>query len=331
MPHRPASSSTSPRIRWRALPAALAAALLLSACSPEDGGRSAETAAPAAPIASAAPPAPLAAMERARRAPVAELALAKVQDAAGGAAGAAAPAQSQRHLAVRHQMQVETPAASLSALWEAVRQRCEQLDCQVEESALQRETPHAAARAYLNMRVNPRDFAALTSALGGEARVLSHQTTSEDKTAQVVDVEAQIKNRSEYRDSLRELLREKGVKRTLSDLMEIRDTLSRVQAEIDAAQTQRALLARETTKQLVQMGFVPQAALLSGTYSPWQRTWSQSWRTFNDSARALVVTAAGALPWLVLLALLGLPALALGRRWLRQRRAKAVPVVQPQK
>lgn len=317
MPHPLASSIPSPRLRCRTVPAVLAAALLLAACSPEDGGGRGAAATAAAPLAS---------MDLARPAPAAGTALSKAREETA----AAAPAPSQRYLAVRHQMQIETPAAGLATLWETVKQRCEQLDCQVEESALQRETPHASARAYLNMRVNPRDFAALTSALGGDAKVLNHQTTSEDKTAEVVDVEAQIKNRSEYRDSLRELLREQGVKRTLSDLMEIRDTLSRVQAEIDAAQTQRALLARETTRQFVQMSFVPQAAVLSGTYSPWGRTWSQSWRALNDSARALVVTVAGALPWLVVLALLGVPTLALCRRWARRRRAQAAPVARPE-
>ena len=216
-------------------------------------------------------------------------------------------------------------AAELAGLWESVKAACERLDCYVEGSALQRETSHAAASAYLTMRVNPRDFAMLTAALGGNAKVLNHQTETEDKTSQVIDVEAQIKNRSEYRDSLRELLREKNVKRSLQDLMEIRDTMSQVQAEIDAAATQRSLLERETAKQLVQMQFQPARVIVSGTYSPWQQTWQRSWDTLARSVQNLVITVAGLLPWLIALVVIGVPVwLGVARRNRRLQAAAAV-------
>ena len=239
------------------------------------------------------------------------------------AASPASAAPSQRFLAVSHSMQIESPAAELASLWETVKSTCERLDCNVEGSALQRETAQSAASAYLTMRVNPRDFAMLSATLGGNAKILNHQTSTEDKTSQVIDVEAQIKNRSEYRDSLRELLREKNVKRTLQDLIEIRDTMSQVQAEIDAAANQRALLERETAKQLVQMQFQPQRVIVSGTYSPWRQTWQRSWDTLAFSAQNLVVTAAGLLPWLLVLVVIGVP-LWLGLRKRHGRRAAAV-------
>lgn len=239
--------------------------------------------------------------------------------------GASADAAPQRFLAVRHHLQIESPAADLAGLWGAVKARCEQLDCQVEASALQRETSHSAGRAYLTMRVNPRDFAMLTDALGGKAKVLNHQTSSEDKTGEVIDVEAQIKNRSEYRDSLRELLREKDVKRKLSDLMEIRDTLSQVQAEIDAAQAQRKLLEKETAKQFVQMEFQPQQITVLGTYNPWLQTWENAWRALTHSAQGMVIAAAALLPWAVVLCvMLSVLLLVLRKVW-RVRRAQATP------
>lgn len=240
-------------------------------------------------------------------------------------AASVSTAPSQRFLAVSHRMQIESPAAELAGLWETVKSTCERLDCYVEGSALQRETAQSAASAYLTMRINPRDFAMLTATLGGNAKILNHQTSTEDKTSQVIDVEAQIKNRSEYRDSLRELLREKNVKRTLQDLIEIRDTMSQVQAEIDAAATQRALLERETAKQLVQMQFQPQRVIVSGTYSPWRQTWQRSWDTLAFSAQNLVVTAAGLIPWLVVLAMVGVPLWLGVRRRLGSRSKAASP------
>ena len=233
-------------------------------------------------------------------------------------------AASQRFLAVRHHMQIETAAAELADLWGAVKARCEQLDCQVEASALQRETVHSAGSAYLTMRVNPRDFAMLTGALGTRAKVLNHQTSSEDKTGEVVDVEAQIKNRSEYRDSLRELLREKDVKRKLTDLIEIRDTLSQVQAEIDAAQAQRKLLEKETAKQFVQMQFQPQQVVISGTYSPWLQTWEGAWNALTGSAQSMVIATAALLPWVIVLGGLLLVTVAIARTVTRIRRKSQV-------
>ena len=263
---------------------------------------------------------------------VAEATVARASVAAAASPAPAPPspapgaaAATGRFLAVRHHMQIESPAAELAGLWESVKSACERLDCYVEGSALQRETSHAAASAYLTMRVNPRDFALLTANLGGNAKVLNHQTETEDKTSQVIDVEAQIKNRSEYRDSLRELLREKNVKRSLQDLMEIRDTMSQVQAEIDAAATQRSLLERETAKQLVQMQFQPTRVIVSGTYSPWQQTWQRSWDTLARSVQNLVITVAGLLPWLILLAVVGVPVwLGVARRNRRLQAATAV-------
>lgn len=284
----------------------------------------------AAPAPAAAPP-PARAMAKMASMEMAPAALAAA-DAVGGQGGAAVAVAGQRFLAISHRMQVEAPAAELADLWAAVKSRCEALDCYVETSDLRRETPQSSAEAFLTMRVAPRDFGPLTDALGAGARVLNHQTTTEDKSFEVVDVEAQIKNRSEYRDSLRALLLEKNVKRTLQDLMAIRDMLSQVQAEIDAASSHRALLERDTAKQLVQMRFQPTRAIVSsGSYSPWQQTWQRSWDGLTRSVQALILTAAQSLPWLLALALVVLlPLRMLVKRWLRRSSARAQTAQKPE-
>ncbi|MEN5179583.1 DUF4349 domain-containing protein [Comamonas testosteroni] len=344
-PRLPASPRSA-----RLLALVLAATTLVAACSPDASTNASDSqgvVADSAAFTSGTAQADGAALERRARpramleeaapgkAAAAKLMSAPVPAPASIAAGAgmdtaqpASTAPSQRFLAVSHRMQIESPAAELAGLWETVKSTCERLDCYVEGSALQRETAQSAASAYLTMRINPRDFAMLTATLGGNAKILNHQTSTEDKTSQVIDVEAQIKNRSEYRDSLRELLREKNVKRTLQDLIEIRDTMSQVQAEIDAAATQRALLERETAKQLVQMQFQPQRVIVSGTYSPWRQTWQRSWDTFAFSAQSLVVTVAGLIPWLLVLVVIGVPLwLGLRRRFARRAAAAAAKSV----
>ena len=340
MPFSLPQTASSMQLRGAGLLAvALAAATMLAACSPDN--RAEQPQAPLAQMdvqaeaanASLKKPASFAAQDKAassRTRMVKEEAVAAPAAApvAVSPTGGAAAAPARRFLAVRHNMQVESPAAELAGLWESVKAACERLDCYVEGSALQRETSHAAASAYLTMRVNPRDFAMLTAALGGNAKVLNHQTATDDKTSQVIDVAAQIKNRSEYRDSLRELLREKNVKRSLQDLMEIRDTMSQVQAEIDAANMQRELLEIDTAKQLVQMQFQPTRVIVSGTYSPWQQTWQNSWDTMARSLQTMVIAAAGLLPWLLMLAVLAVPVwLWQGRRNRRAQAASAATAV----
>ena len=65
------------------------------------------------------------------------------------------------------------------------------------------------------------------------------------------------------------------------------------------------------------------SAIVSGTYSPWRQTWQRSWDTLAFSAQNLVVTAAGLLPWLLVLVVIGVP-LWLGLRKRHGRRAAAV-------
>jgi hypothetical protein len=318
----------APRVGLAAV--AVAVAALLAACSP-DGGQNALQA-EAYKDHPAPAPAPAAAPARmmAKMAKMAKMASMETAPAAAGGQGRAAAAD-QRFLAISHRMQIEAPAADLAALWAAVKSRCEALDCYVETSDLRRETPQSSAEAFLTMRVAARDFAPLTESLGAGARVLNHQTSTEDKSFEVVDVEAQIKNRTEYRDSLRALLLEKNVKRTLQDLMAIRDMLSQVQAEIDAASSRRALLERDTAKQLVQMRFQPTRAIVSsGSYSPWRQTWQHSWDGLTRSMQSLILTAAQSLPWLLALALVVLlPLRMLVKRWLRRSGARAPIVPKP--
>ena len=230
-------------------------------------------------------------------------------------AGSASVPQ-KRYVAVRHALQIEAPGAEVANAWTSVRDACARLDCELIASELQRETAQVPVTASLTMRVAPKDYAALTQAMGGQAKVVNDSATSEDKTTQVIDVEAHIKNRSDYRDSLRELLADKSVKRTLSELFEIRDTLSQVQAEIDSALTQRKLLEQETSKEFVQMRFTAERGTATPThYNPWRELWRDSVGLLAESARALVQLLAVALPWLLLVAVLSWPL----RAWLRRR------------
>lgn len=285
----------------------LAFALLLAACSRH------EAPSEAAPP----PPMPMAALaaggEAMRKAAAPQAMMAEAADAA-------AP-QQQRHLAVRHDLRVELPAERLADAWTQVRDLCGQLRCELLSSSLRRESPRQPGGASLELRVAPQDVERLLGTLAGVARVVSHDTVSEDKTAEVIDVEAHIRNRTEFRDSLRAMLADRTTKRDLSDLLEIQRTLADTQAELDSRATQLKALMQLTQMQRVQIEFVPEASLASrGGANPIARAWREAGEVLAGSAGALITFAAAALPWL----LAALPLLWIARRLWRRRRARKI-------
>ncbi|MGF6349399.1 DUF4349 domain-containing protein [Variovorax sp. W2I14] len=317
MTHRKPSASPLFARRNAGLAAVtLAAALALAGCQRNE----------VASLDAAPPPAPMSAptgfaggmamKERSRAAPQVEQASA----AADASQGQEAPLQ--RFLAVRQDLNVEVPPEQLAEAWGKVRDLCGTLQCELLSSSLLRETPQQPGNAMLEMRVAPADVDKLLSGLAGVAKVVSQNTTSEDKTAEVIDVEARIKNRIEFRDSLRLMLRDTVTKRTMADLLAIQRTLSDTQAELDAIATQRKVLAQQTSKQHIQIQFTPSRTLVQGgrSYNPMVRALREAGSVLAESVGVLITFLAAVLPWLLLV---GLPLAWLVRLVWRRRRAKA--------
>ncbi|CAN5710281.1 hypothetical protein BH10PSE18_BH10PSE18_48580 [soil metagenome] len=310
MTHRPnpllsslPMAASSRRSRLVAL--TLFAAIALVACGRKDRGEP-SAAPPAAPMQS---PAALGAMDK--RAPAVE------------STSAEDVAPLQRFLAVRQALRAEVAPEQLADAWGKVRDLCGTLQCELLSSSLLRETPQQPGEGQLEMRVLPADVDKLLGGLAGVASVVSHVTTAEDKTAEVIDVEARIRNRTEFRDSLRLMLRDKVTERTMSDLLEIQRTLSDTQAELDATATQRKVLAQQTSKQHIQVQFTPKRALTQGgdSYNPMTRALREAGAVLAESVGTLITFVAAVLPWLVLVVL---PVGWLLRwAWRRRRRSRA--------
>jgi len=297
-----------------ALPAvlALAATLALAGCNQRHDTAAMESAPAPAPMAGGA------GMKQGRAATV------QAEDAAAAAPETSAQDEmAQRFLAVRQELTVEVPQAQLADAWGQVRDLCATLRCELLSASLLRETPQQPGNAMLEMRVAPADVQRLLGTLAGVATIVSQNTISEDKTAEVIDVEARIRNRTEFRDSLRLMLRDTTTKRTMSDLLEIQRTLSDTQAELDAMAAQRKVLEQQTSKQHIQIQFTPTRALVQGgtSYSPIGRALRDAGLVLGESMAALITFVAAVLPWLVLVVLpLGWVLRAL---WRRRRARKA--------
>lgn len=285
---------------------ALAATLALAGCNQRHDTASMEPASAPAPMAAGA------GMKQGRAAAV------QAEDAAAAAPETSAQDEmAQRFLAVRQELNVEVPQAQLADAWGQVRDLCATLRCELLSASLLRETPQQPGNAMLEMRVAPADVQRLLGTLAGVATIVSQNTLSEDKTAEVIDVEARTKNRTEFRDSLRLMLRDTTTKRTMSDLLEIQRTLSDTQAELDAMAAQRKVLEQQTSKQHIQIQFTPTRALVQGgtSYSPIGRALRDAGHVLGESMGALITFVAAVLPWLVLVVLpLGWMLRALWRR-----------------
>ena len=298
--------------RWRCA-AALSLALLLAACgesvSPQREAMVAGDAAVTAKMGAA--PAPMA---MAPAAPAPEPAGGNAQDGAV-----------QKHIAVRHDIDVVLAADRIEAAWKAVGEQCARLDCEVLNSSLRRELRDQPGGAELQMRVAPKDLAALLGTVEGQGRVAAHNTGSEDKTAQVIDVEAHIRNRTEFRDSLRALLKDNTGNRKLADVLEIQRTLSQTQAELDSYATQLKLLMQETQRQAVNVNFRPEVSLVDGgAANPIGNALREAGQVMSHSVAGIITAVAALLPVLVI----GLPLFWLllrGWRWLRRSRQTANP------
>ncbi|MGQ0442367.1 MAG: DUF4349 domain-containing protein, partial [Methylophilaceae bacterium] len=128
-----------------------------------------------------------------------------------------------KYIALRHHLSIETPAENMQASFDAAVNHCSVLNCQLLSANYNRETPYSPPSASLSVRVPPRNVTIFLSGLAKHGEVLSHRRDSEDKTNQVVDTDARIKNLTELRDRLRSMLADKTAK--FKDIIDVQREL----------------------------------------------------------------------------------------------------------
>ncbi|MBM3341033.1 MAG: DUF4349 domain-containing protein [Betaproteobacteria bacterium] len=233
------------------------------------------------------------------------------------AADAQAAQQDGRHIAYTHRYTVEAERAKLRTVVDAHAARCKQLDCVVINQSFEEESDHTAPRAMLMVRVARNDTAKFTEALKtGEGRVIRQATQAEDKTLQVVDVQARIANLTQLRDRLRKLMADP--KAGIKEAVEIERQLAQTQGELDSMQAQRRFLAQQTERELFEIQYQSQrSAVERGIAAPVKEALLSFGNVFMYSVAALITFFAAAIVWIVLLGI----AVWFFRRWLRRRAA----------
>ena len=215
---------------------------------------------------------------------------------AGGGAVFAAP----RFVAVRHKLEIVEAGSGVAKSIEAVVAFCGTIQCEVLSSNVTSETAGLSPSGNIAARVAPQDLSKFLEFVEKQGSIAQHATESEDKTAAVVDIEAKLKNQTDFRDSLRRMLTKPGV--SVADLLQIQEKLAEAQASLDSEATQRKILANETEKVYVEIAFrSEQRTIGRGSFASVGEALRGFSSVLGDSLAALITAVAAIVPWLIVI------------------------------
>ncbi|MBB5017132.1 hypothetical protein HNQ59_000394 [Chitinivorax tropicus] len=229
-------------------------------------------------------------------------------------ASAGPEATPQRYLAVHHFLTLESEADQVEKNWQTAQAKCLSLGCEILDASLQRNQQDHLPSASLSLRLPPKQVNAFFDVLKQGGEILSQQTTTEDKTDAVVDVEARLKNYIELRDRLRQMIASKDGK--LADVLAVHKELADTQAEIDRITGMRKALANETEKVAININFEPIRTVAErGIWEPLRNAWRRSGYNLTNGLADVIHFITSAIPWLLVAA-------PIIWWWRRRRRAR---------
>lgn len=177
-------------------------------------------------------------------------------------------------LAYSYNYQIQAAADRARTLMARHRAACQAAgptQCQV-TSANQAASDEDAFNGSLVMRASPAWLDRFRAGIDGDAasvggRVLSATTESEDLTRSIVDTEATVRAQTALRDRLQQLLATRQGE--LSDLLEVERELARVQGEIDARQSELAVMRTRVATSTITMNYGSRGVLARpGVFQP---------------------------------------------------------------
>ncbi len=225
--------------------------------------------------------------------------------------------QVKKYIALRHNLQIETQAEKMQAAFDAAVKHCEALNCELLSAYYNKETPYSPPSASLSARVPPRNVEIFLGGLAKNGEILQHGRDSEDKTNQVVDTDARIKNLTELRDRLRLMLVDKSAK--FKDVIDVERELANTQSQLDSMLSMRKILSQETDLVAVNINFTAaQGITEQGFFAPVARALKDAGRVMMESFGAVITFVMSAIPWL----LIGIPIIWLVRKYWAKIKAK---------
>lgn len=243
-------------------------------------------------------------------------------EAAPGSNGAAEATR--RYLALKHKVTLLVPAASLAQHFGAIQAECLKLGCEILSAGQEAESPGQFASATLTARVPPAAFPGFFTGIQTHGKLLSHHSESEDKTAEVIDVEARIRNLEALKARVLELLAKNAG--SLKDMLDAEKQLAETQAALDSINGQRRALANQTDMIRIEIDLRPRSFRNEGSWAaPVAEAVDEAGDVLMQSLAFLLTAVVALLPWALLLSLVFFPLRAMLRRSRAAKLAKARP------
>jgi hypothetical protein len=211
-----------------------------------------------------------------------------------------AASPSPRYIAEQRKIEIITSGAQLQKSWNSAIAFCGTIQCEVVSSSITAKTFGAAPSGDVGLRVSPEALNKLLAYVETLGTVGEYTTNREDKTNDVVDTEAKIKNLTAFRDNLRAMLARPSA--TVKDVLEIQRQLTDTQSELDGETAERKILANETERIAVEISFVVErpAAITTGA-AEIRNAFRESGDILADSTASLITTVVTVVPWLILI------------------------------
>jgi hypothetical protein len=227
-----------------------------------------------------------------------------------------------RYLALKHKVTLLVPAASLALRFGEIQAECLKAGCEILSAGQVAEGPDQFANATLTARVPPAAFSGFFSGIQAHGKLLSHYSESEDKTAEVIDVEARIKNLEALKARVLELLAKNTG--SLKDTLEAEKQLAETQTALDSIHGQRRVLASQTDMIRIDIELRPQSLRTEGSWAaPVAVAADEAGEVLMNSIAFLMTAVVALLPWALVFSVAFFP---LRRMWRRRRAAKLAKV-----
>ena len=181
----------------------------------------------------------------------------------------------------------------------------------------------------LTLKVPVEGYGQALAQLGRLGRQTSLSQQAQDVTEEVADVDSRVTSEEDEIAQLRDLLGRTG---SVSDLLQVQDQLGSDESELEALQAQQRALDHETsyaTITLRLLGPLPRAAARPAARHGFGAGLAAGWRGLRHATSWLLTVLGAALPFAVVLAVLGGLAYGGRRRLGRLVRRRPAPPAEP--
>lgn len=207
-----------------------------------------------------------------------------------------------------HNMTVSMSSAFIKARFERARERCQKdatLKCKVTSASFQVLGQPDAPLPIANLSVSlPHDsveqfersiLEVLPNEDPDDVLVKSRNTSAQNVTNQVRDIEARLSQLSNYRDRMQALANRRNA--ATDDLIKIEGEISKTQAEIEQIEGQKRDLSERIAKENLSISFEASSTAIDA-FQPVREVWQGSLKLLAESTASAIALIVGIIPWI---------------------------------